>query len=82
MICLYFNQNKVPKEIQIFSMAFLKTNSLRYLFLGQKERLGMSALCDDFVVVQLCPTLCHPMDCSTPGLCPLLSPRVCSSSVH
>ena len=32
----YFNQNKVPKEIQIFSILFLKTNSLTYLLLGQK----------------------------------------------
>ena len=34
-------------------------------------------------VVQLCPTLCNPMDCSTPGFtvcCPSLSPRVCSNS--
>ena len=29
--------------------------------------------------LQSCPTLCDPMDCSTPGL-PSLSPRVCSNS--
>ena len=32
-------------------------------------------------VAQSCPTPCCPMDCSTPGCCPLLlSPRVCSDS--
>ena len=33
-------------------------------------------------VAQLCPTLCDPMDYSTPGLppCPSPSPRVCPSS--
>ena len=32
-------------------------------------------------VAKSCPTLCNPVDCSTPGfLCPLLSPRVCSNS--
>ena len=32
-------------------------------------------------VTQSCPTLCNPMDCSTPGFpYPSLSPRVCSNS--
>ena len=31
-------------------------------------------------VTQSCPTLCHPMDCSMPGLPSLLSPQVCSNS--
>ena len=32
-------------------------------------------------VAQSCPTLCNPMDCSTPGFPgPLLSPGVCSNS--
>ena len=33
-------------------------------------------------VTQSCPTLCHPMDCSTPcfPVCPLPSPRACSNS--
>ena len=32
-------------------------------------------------VTKSCPTLCDPMDCSTPGLpCPLISPGLCSSS--
>ena len=32
-------------------------------------------------VIKSCPTLCDPMDCSTPGLpCPSPSPRVCPSS--
>ena len=30
-------------------------------------------------LTQLCPTLCNPMDCSTPGL-PVLSPGACSNS--
>ena len=29
---------------------------------------------------QSCPTLCDPMDCSTPGFPPLLYPGVCSNS--
>ena len=36
---------------------------------------------DFHVVVQLCPTLCDPMDCSTPGFpCASLSPGVHSNS--
>ena len=32
-------------------------------------------------VAHLCPTLCNPMDCSTPGFpCPSLSPGACSNS--
>ena len=35
----------------------------------------------DCLVTQLCPLLCDPVDCSTPGLhCPSLSPGVCSNS--
>ena len=35
--------------------------------------------CDGCSIVRSYPTLCDPMDCSTPGLlCPSLSPRVCS----
>ena len=33
-----------------------------------------------FSVAKSCPTLCSPMDCSTSGFCPSLSPRVCSNS--
>ena len=34
------------------------------------------------LVTQLCPTLCNPMDCNTPGFlpCPLPTPRACSNS--
>ena len=31
-------------------------------------------------VTKACPILCDPINCSTPSLCPLLSPRVCSNS--
>ena len=31
-------------------------------------------------IAQLCPTLCNPMNCSTPGLCPSPTPRVHSNS--
>ena len=31
-------------------------------------------------VAKSCPTLCDPMDCSTPSFRPPLSPRVCSNS--
>ena len=31
-------------------------------------------------VTQSCPTLCHPMDCSTPGFLLSVSPGVCSNS--
>ena len=34
----------------------------------------------DSSVTQSCPTLCHPMNHSTPGLCPSLTPRVHSDS--
>ena len=30
-------------------------------------------------IIKSCPTLCHPMDCSTPGF-PSLPPEVCSNS--
>ena len=33
-----------------------------------------------FSTAQSCPILCDPMDCSSPGSCPSLSPRVCSNS--
>ena len=33
-------------------------------------------------VSQLCPTLCNPMDCSTPGFSVILSPRTCSNSAE
>ena len=41
--------------------------------------LNLSCCCS---VAQSCPTLCDPMDYSTPGLppCPSPSPRVCPSS--
>ena len=32
------------------------------------------------LVTQSSPTLCDPMDCSTPGLCPSPPPEVCPSS--
>ena len=31
-------------------------------------------------VSKSCPTLCNPMDCSTPGFCPSLATRACSNS--
>ena len=33
-----------------------------------------------FSTAQSCPILCDPMDCSSPGSCPPLSPGVCSNS--
>ena len=30
-------------------------------------------------IIKSCPTLCSPMDCTMPLVCPLLSPRVCSN---
>ena len=33
-----------------------------------------------FSIAKSCPTLCSPMDCSTSGFSPSLSPRVCSNS--
>ena len=40
----------------------------------------ISKLCCYCSFTQSCLTLCDPMDCSTPGYSPLLSPRVCSNS--
>ena len=40
----------------------------------------MKMYCCCCSVTQWCPTLCDPMDCSTPGFCPPSSPRVCSNS--
>ena len=33
-----------------------------------------------YSITKLCPTLCNPMDCSLPGSCPSLSPRIRSNS--
>ena len=41
------------------------------------KRSPFSVFCS---VTQSCPTLCNPIDCSTPGLCPSPPPRVCPSA--
>ena len=41
--------------------------------------LPWSGRCYCCSIAKLCPTLCDPMDCSTPGFRPSLSLRVCSN---
>ena len=49
------------------------------LKLDDNDFLLWSCRCYCCSIAKLCPTLCDPMDCSTPGFHPSLSLRVCSN---
>ena len=53
---------------------------LSSIWLGRVEHEWSNLACTHCSVTKWCPTLCNPMDCSMPGSCPPLSPRVCSKS--
>ena len=53
---------------------------LQSIGLERVEHEWSNLACSCCSVTKWCPTLCDPMDCSTTGSCPPLSPRVCSKS--
>ena len=53
---------------------------LQSIGLERVEHEWSNLACSCCSVTKWCLTLCDPMDCSTTGSCPPLSPRVCSKS--
>ena len=56
--------NVASKLNEVVGCALIQYDQCPY----KKRRLGLQEEIQFSSVTQLCPTLCDPMDCSTPGL--------------
>ena len=59
LACLYTNSEKSEREIKETIPLTIATKGVKYIGISSVQFIS---------VAQLCPTLCDPMNCSTPGL--------------
>ena len=72
---LFHPHNNPMKEFLLFS--HLKDEEIEF----ERDQRSYLRSVQFSLVTQSCPTLCNPMNCSTPGLpCPSPTPRACSKS--
>ena len=73
----YFGGNSEELFDIIFHSKHEHSHHRSVLSVSQKSTSGLIQFSS---VIQSCPTLCNPVDCHTPGLCPSPTPRVYSNS--